>query len=330
MTVSEPEIIARVTTLLDELGPFTPQALRKDKWRTTEQLTYELRRRGCDVELDDVDEALNRYEAAYRERLENGQSAEAAIRRATYPDRTTALPLWGSTKHNGQPWREQAAPERLDEPQAAGRAGQVDESAPRAFLSHTHTDGVLAARLAAVLANEGIGAWTFESDIEYRGPIAKCVREAIEKSACCIGLLTRTSIASLWVLTELHTALQCQKPVVLVIDVADGLLLDLLGSVCFHNPDGPFDFDVEYDEEIADKLLAYYRLRDTESRASRYANQLRDFLVTLPAYLAGRPALGFPYVPPEWSGTFGIEGVESLLVRVSNPETKNSGSAGCM
>ena len=326
MTLSEPEIIAQVTTLVDNLGPFPPKALRRDMWRTTEQLTYELVRLGFEVRLDDVDQALRRYEAAYRDRLENGASPEADVRRATYPDRTTALPLWGSTKHHGQPWRDQAAPERLDSPQATPPAEGLGDSAPHVFLSHTHTDALLAGQLTSLLAQKGIGAWMFESDIEYRGPIAKCVRAAIEKSACCIGLLTRTSIASLWVLTELHTALECKKPVVLVIDVADGLLLDLLRSVRIQNPEGPFDFGVLKDEgivRIVDKLHADYCLHETESRSNRYVSQVRDFLATLPAYLAGRPALGFPHVPPDWSGKFAIDGIESLLDRCNNADTKN-------
>jgi TIR domain len=330
MTLSEPEIIAQITTLLDSLGPFPPKAPRKDMWRTTEQLTYELVRLGFEVDLDDVDQALSQYEVAYRERLANGRSQEVTIRRATYPDRTTALPLWGSTRHHGQPWRDQAAPERLDEPRPVRSAIRIDESAPRAFLSHTHGDGLLAAELASVLANMGIGTWMFESDIEYRGPVAKCVRAALDTSACCIGLLTRTSIASLWVLTELHTALECKKPVVLVINVADGLLLDLLRSVRFQNPDGPFDFGVRYDEEIAGKLHADYRSAETESRARRYPSQVQAFLETLPAYLAGRPALGFPYVPPDWSGSFAIDPIESLLDRCNNAKTMNfsAGSSG--
>jgi hypothetical protein len=155
----------------------------------------------------------------------------------------------------------------------------------------------------------------FETDIEYRGMVANCVRKAIETAACCAALLTRTSIASLWVLTELHTALESKKPVVLVIDASDELLLDLLQSVQFQNPNEPFDYYVKYNEEAVRKLNAKYCLRETESRANRYPSQVRDFLVSLPTYLAGGPALAFPDVPAHWSRSFAIRGLEGLRER---------------
>lgn len=323
-TPSESEIIAQITTLLDNLPHEGP---REATWRTTDQLTNELVRRGFEVDLDDVDQALTRHEARYRKQLEDGLPAEAYIRRATYPDRRTALALWGSTNVHRAPWPSQPASERLDSPQTLTSATHVDESAPRAFLSHTHNDAVLATAMVSALANMQIGAWMFESDIEYRRPIAKCVRAAIEQCACCVGLLTRTSIASLWVLTELDTALECKKPVLLVIDVADELLLHLLASVRFQNPKGPFDFGVQYCQEVVDKLHADYCLRESESRANRYLGQVRDFLASLPTYLAGRCALGFPCAPPTWSGSFAVQGIETLMDQVQQRGSKNLSAA---
>jgi hypothetical protein len=155
--VSETEIIAQITILLEKLGPFSPDTPRQNKWRTSEQLAYELMQLGFKVDLDRVEEALRGYETGYRERLQNLRP-EAKIRRATYPDRTTALPLWGSTKYHGQPWLAQASAERLDPPDDIPSSLYVAESAPRAFSSHTHRDADIAGRLSTVLARMGMGA----------------------------------------------------------------------------------------------------------------------------------------------------------------------------
>jgi hypothetical protein len=317
VAIEDSEIILHIKVLLDQLGPFTANTLRKDKWRTAEHLAYELIRCGLPVTVDQVDGALRRYEAGYRERMKRGLPPEADIRRATYPDRTTALPLWGSTAHLGEPWLGQPSEERLDAPGDLGLNLPVSETDPRVFLSHTHQDAELCGGVAERLAELGIRAWMFEVDIEERGVIANCVREAIASCACCAGLLTRNSIASLWVLTELHTALESKKHVALVVDAPDRLLLALLESVRFQNPEGPFDFGVQYDAQAADKLREDYSLRNSQSRAGRYPNQLRDFLATLPAYLGGKEMLAFPEPPADWAGVFGLCGMEELRKRLA-------------
>jgi len=77
----------------------------------------------------------------------------------------------------------------------------------------------------------GIGSWRFETHIDQRGDIATCVREAITEAAGVVALVTRYSIASLWVLTELHTCLKAGGTIVLVVDADDALLIELLQSV---------------------------------------------------------------------------------------------------
>jgi hypothetical protein len=95
------------------------------------------------------------------------------------------------------------------------------------FLSHTKHDGELAYRIATELARLDVGSWLFEAHVEHRGTISECVRRAIGAAARCLALVTRDSIASLWVLTELHTALQAGTLVTLVIDAADDELMKL-------------------------------------------------------------------------------------------------------
>jgi hypothetical protein len=97
------DLLSRVATLLDALGPFPPGAKRDEKRRTTDQLANALGLFGHDA-VARLDQVLRDHEAGGLERLKIGQRPERVIRRAKYPDRATALPLWGSTKHHGQPW----------------------------------------------------------------------------------------------------------------------------------------------------------------------------------------------------------------------------------
>jgi hypothetical protein len=319
----EPELLTRIAELLDNLKPF-PANRREDKWRTTEQIAREL---GlfAPTEIDDLDKVLQAYEARCRERLENGLPPEALIRRAKYPDRTTALPLWGSVKRYGPPWLG-LRPDRSDPPDDIPSTLHVPEAAPHVFLSHTHQDRDKALHLAEALAAMEIGAWRFETHIDQRGHIADCVRKAIAEAACSVALVTRYSIASLWVLTELETSLQTEVPIVLVVDAEDRLLLRLLQSVKFPHPDLNLDETVECDPRALILLEQEYPRGETESRRARYALQVCDFLATLPSYLGSVPpgskkrvwqaALAFPHLPTGWSGTVKLNNLQELRGRL--------------
>jgi len=92
--VASEELLSRVTALLDALGPFSSGAIRDEKWRTTDQLANELELFGSDA-VDFLDQVLRQHEAEGLKRLQMGLPPERVVRRAKYPDRTTALPLWG-------------------------------------------------------------------------------------------------------------------------------------------------------------------------------------------------------------------------------------------
>lgn len=316
--VSDEDLLARSADLLDALGPFASGTRRADKWRTTEQLAHALADRlRRDVNLDRLDALLRRHETEARTRLVNGQPAAARIRRATYPDRTTALPLWGSTSHHGQPWVGQALPERMDPPDDVPSDLRVDASRPRVFLSHAQHDVARVVEIARELASMEIGTWMFETDIGYRGNIAACVREAIGAATACASLVTRVSIASLWVLTELHTALQCGKPVWLIVDTSDAVLMRLLASLQYHHPEAMFDTTVACDQDALEELGLDYARRNSSSRAARYQPQVRDFLATVPLYLSGRPALAHPAVPDAWQGPVPFAPLTDLRTRIA-------------
>ncbi len=315
------EIINQVAVILAAIGPFSKETPRKDKWRTTEQLQSLLRTCfGKHVEVDELDCLLSDYEAIYRGRMNRGILPAAKIRRAVYPDRTTALPLWGSTEYHGQPWPEQPDAHRTDPPDDLPSALRVPADSPRVFLSHTHRDTEQAIHLAKALAKEGIGAWMYEVNIEARDNIAQCVRAAIKSTACCVALATRESIASLWVLTELHTTLENDGHVALVIDTTDDLLLDLLKSLKFHHPEQNFDDSVEYCTDTLERLLADYSSRATATRAARYPSQVKDFLASLPTYLnhLTEPAFTFPEIPVTWVGAIQMASIEQLVEKVSS------------
>jgi hypothetical protein len=267
------------------------------------------------VDLDVLDRILREHQESSVAAALAGGERRALIRRATYPDRTTALTLWGSTKYHGQPWADQPGIERIDRPDDVPERLRVPASAPHVFLSHAHQDRRKARRLAESLAEMGIGCWMFESHIELRGPIAASVRRAIQDAAAAIGFTTRDSIASLWVLTELQTAQNAGRPVILVVDSTDASLLHLLESARFLKPDEPYT-PPTYDTDLLDELEADYRGREGVSRAGRYRSQVQDFLTTLPHYLAGLPALSFPGIDARWPGPVTLRPLTDLPGRL--------------
>jgi TIR domain len=325
MPDSQEELLSRVVRLLDALGRFPAGTTRDKKWRTTDQLANELGLFGC-AAVALLDGVLRQHETEGFDRLEIGLVPDRVVRRAKYPDRTTALPLWGSTKHHGQPWRGHR-PDRSGPAEDLPSNLAVPEEAPHVFLSHASDDAPTALRLAQALSVMHVGSWRFETHIEQRGDIAECVRTAIADADALVALVTRTSIASLWVLTELHSALETQKAVAFVVDANDSLLLQLLESARFPHPHGDFDLSVEYDHDVVKLLSQDYAARQSRSRTDRYEAQVGDFMATLPRYLGSvssdgqrvwKPALAFPSPPVPWSGFIALVSLEELPRRLQN------------
>ena len=325
MPRSQEDLLSYVAGLLDALGPFQSGATRDEKWRTTDQLANELELFGCDA-VARLDQVLRYHETEGLDRLEMGLAPERVVRRAKYPHRTTALPLWGSTRYHGQPWIGQR-PDRSDPAEDLPSNLAVPVDAPHVFLSHASDDGPTALGLAQTLSAMRVGCWRFETHIDQRGDIAECVRTAIAEADALVALVTRTSIASLWVLTELHTSLEAQKAVALVVDSNDPLVLQLLESARFPHPDEDFDTSVEYDRDVVKLLRDDYARRQSQSRTDRYEAQVGDFMATLPRYLGTvssdahrvwRPALAFPSCPVPWSGFIALGSLHDLPPRLQN------------
>lgn len=314
---SNTRIITQVAAILDQLGPFQEGTLRQDKWRTTEQLAHEIFvNTGKRIDLDIMDRVLRQYEKDYQVRLKQGLDPEVLIRRAKYPDRTTVLPLWGSTKYHGQPWADLPAFEKFDPPEDYSEALKVPAEAPRVFVSHTHQDSALAFQLAEALAALGVGAWMYETEIGYGENITASVRKELASCAGCLAVVTRDSIASLWVLTELHSTIEVNKPVILVFNKHDDQLLALFRSVGLKTKSADFDFCVQYDHDIVCALKTDFIKRQSASRVGRYASQVHDFLVSLPMYLQGKPALVFPDLPEDHFGSIPINPLHTLPERL--------------
>jgi hypothetical protein len=132
---SEPELLAAIATLLNKLR-FTRDMPREAKWGTTEQLTNEMELLGPDA-VAHLDRVLREDEAQCLDRLAKGLSPRALIRRAKYPDRTTALPLWGSVKHHGPPWVGYR-PDQSDPLHDVPSTLFVPDSAPHALFLVVH------------------------------------------------------------------------------------------------------------------------------------------------------------------------------------------------
>jgi hypothetical protein len=173
-----------------------------------------------------------------------------------------------------------------------------------------------------------VGSWRFETHIDQRGDIAACVRTAIAEADALVALVTRTSIASLWVLTELHTSLEAEKAVALVVDANDPILLQLLESARFPHPNEDFDLSVEYDRHLTRLLRDDYGRRQSQNRRDRYEAQVGDFMATLPRYLGSvgsdghriwREAFAFPSPPVKWSGFIVLAPFRDLPIRLKNP-----------
>jgi hypothetical protein len=78
--MADNEIILRVPTIPNSLGPFAKDTPCQVKWRTTEQLANALWDSDAHHHLEHLDELLTQYEAKYRHRIESGLKPDALIR----------------------------------------------------------------------------------------------------------------------------------------------------------------------------------------------------------------------------------------------------------
>jgi hypothetical protein len=95
----------------------------------------------------------------------------------------------------------------VSEPEAVGHAAQpLPASAPKAFLSYTFADSVIAEKVAKALMANGIETWWAEWCINAGDSIRRKVEEGIGECTHFIVLLTPRSVVKPWVQEEIDAA----------------------------------------------------------------------------------------------------------------------------
>lgn len=88
----------------------------------------------------------------------------------------------------------------------------------KVFISHSTRDQGLVISLANLLSKFGVEVFVAEWYLAPGERIDKKVFEEIKRSDCIVALLTRNGIRSNWVQQEIGYSLQCNKPVIPVVE----------------------------------------------------------------------------------------------------------------
>ena len=92
----------------------------------------------------------------------------------------------------------------------------------KVFVSHSHADAELAARVSEALRNEGLEVWDPDLNLLPGDNWAAEVARALEKSDAMVVLLTPDAISSPWVRREMVYALGAKRYSNRLIPVAIG------------------------------------------------------------------------------------------------------------
>jgi len=86
----------------------------------------------------------------------------------------------------------------------AALAGKIT---PQVFLSHNWEDKGMARLLASRLSGRGIGVWLDEAEIKLGDSLIEKIRAGLDQVDYVVALLSRSSLASMWVAKELDVAM---------------------------------------------------------------------------------------------------------------------------
>lgn len=85
------------------------------------------------------------------------------------------------------------------------------DSAPKAFVSHSHADKPTAEALARALMARGIEAWFDDWEIQAGDSLIQKITDGLEQCAMVLVLLSPDAVSSKWVREELDLALALVK-----------------------------------------------------------------------------------------------------------------------
>lgn len=92
----------------------------------------------------------------------------------------------------------------------------------KVFVSHSHADSELAARVSKALRNEGLEVWDSDLDLLPGDNWAAEVARALEESDAMVVLMTEDALNSPWVRREMEYALGAKRYSNRLIPVAVG------------------------------------------------------------------------------------------------------------
>lgn len=92
----------------------------------------------------------------------------------------------------------------------------------KVFVSHSHADSELAARVSKALRNEGLEVWNSDLDLLPGDNWAAEVARAMEESEAMVVLMTAGALSSPWVRREMEYALGAKRYSNRLIPVAVG------------------------------------------------------------------------------------------------------------
>ncbi|MEO8414335.1 MAG: toll/interleukin-1 receptor domain-containing protein [Ginsengibacter sp.] len=274
------EFIKELETKLKSLPSLTVDVEREERWMTAEQIRDWA---GIANSPEDIDQFLcDQWQLG---RLKY-------IRPAKHPHRSKLVTLWGHIENVWPIDPSQFQISRLDEPMQLERF-ELPGDAPQIFVSYSSIDLDLVKQLRKQLAIKGFQTWLYISEIKRNNYIIDNVSSGIKKCMAAIGFITRSSIGSAWVYSELEMAVNEINHVYALFDTSDHALMRLLESFV---PGTPSLYNLDLIQPLTDAYLE----KGIEHNIEGYRNSIGNLLNSLGHYTE---KVMFPNYPPEWNGS---------------------------
>ncbi|MEP7110290.1 MAG: toll/interleukin-1 receptor domain-containing protein [Ferruginibacter sp.] len=273
------EFIAELEIRLKSLPSLNEEVEREARWMTAEQIKDWS---GIINNVADIDQFLcDEWQLG---KLKN-------IRPAKHPHSSKLVTLWGHIENVWPVDPSAIQLSRLDEPMQLEQF-DLPEEAPKIFISYSSVDLDLVQQLRKQLASKGFQSWLYVSEINRGRLIFDNVSSGIENSIAAIGFITRFSIGSAWVYTELMTTVKKGMLVYALFDAGDKELMQLLESLVPGTPG-------KYCSDLIKPLVDAYAVKGIEHNIKGYDYSIQALLNSL-HYYSG--IVMFPKRPEEWKG----------------------------